>query len=420
MDDEARKVISGHLGPDEKLLWCGRPKQGPILRKTEIIGIPLSLLVSVGLLSFGFWMWQGHQEMEQSLSAFRDVAQVSAAIFMILVGRFFLDAWRRRWTFFGLTNDRIIIVRGWFRRLVVSRFVTALGKVRLTEHASGYGTLDFNTEEEDARPWYEKRVFGFEWLTPERGIPRMEYIPDGKAVYDLIMTTGDISCRRGIEGAAQRSEPDVAQRPPSDIRASFFDPTAGIDPKAEAEIRGCMDQGEVLLWAGRPHQGYLFNLVDLSLAAFGVPWIYFAAARFADAFQNLGVNATTIASAIVGMIMLPIGLYLCPGRILLDILIRRRTFYGVSTENLVLISGLREVRYNSIYLKDIPRASVATRSGRRGTITFAESFEVQSAEKNVWATNLHIYLDSLFMVEDPDEVCEIVHRARREAAGRGQ
>ncbi len=61
----------------------------------------------------------------------------------IVLGRFIVDAMNRAKTFYGVTNERIIIITGLFFREVKSLNLRTLTDVSLSERGDGSGTITF-------------------------------------------------------------------------------------------------------------------------------------------------------------------------------------------------------------------------------------------------------------------------------------
>jgi hypothetical protein len=130
--------IRRELGPSEKLLWAGRPRQGLALQPADAFLIPFSLMwggfaifwetmVLVGRAPFFFALW--------------GIPFVLVGLYMI-AGRFWVDAWQRRATVYGITSERVLIVSGLWSRTVRSLRLETLGDVSFTERARG-GTISF-------------------------------------------------------------------------------------------------------------------------------------------------------------------------------------------------------------------------------------------------------------------------------------
>jgi hypothetical protein len=107
------EVISRQLRPGETLLWSGQPPTGVRLRGADLLLIPFSVLWCGFAI---FW----------EVSVIRMSGQMGGpALFFILWGmffvviglyfvfdRFFVDAFIRSQTFYGVTNERVVISSG--------------------------------------------------------------------------------------------------------------------------------------------------------------------------------------------------------------------------------------------------------------------------------------------------------------------
>ncbi len=63
-----------------------------------------------------------------------------------VLGRFFVDACSRAKTFYGVTNDRIIIITGFRSRQIKSLQLRTLTDVSLTESKDASGTITFGPQ----------------------------------------------------------------------------------------------------------------------------------------------------------------------------------------------------------------------------------------------------------------------------------
>src|SRR4051812_6815317 len=127
--------IALELGNGEKLLWSGRPKQGIVLRPSDAFLIPFSLfwggfalfwetMVVTGGAPFFFMIW--------------GLPFLAIGAYMT-VGRFFVDAYIRTKTYYGLTNQRAIIISGLINGQIKSVNVRTTSEIALDQRSDGSG-----------------------------------------------------------------------------------------------------------------------------------------------------------------------------------------------------------------------------------------------------------------------------------------
>ncbi|QEH33854.1 hypothetical protein OJF2_23850 [Aquisphaera giovannonii] len=141
MDESAEEKIRPELTRSEKLVWCGQPPQGFMLRAADALLIPFSIL------------WGG-------FAVFWEVTAIAmgAPVFFVLwgipfvlmglyitVGRFWADARRRASTVYAVTSERVLIVSGVWTRSVKSLDIASLTDMALTERRDGAGTITFGS-----------------------------------------------------------------------------------------------------------------------------------------------------------------------------------------------------------------------------------------------------------------------------------
>ncbi|MCE1253815.1 MAG: PH domain-containing protein [Anaerolineae bacterium] len=161
------------LQSDEVLIWSGIPQQGFILRRSEVLFIPLALLLTTLAAAWEFY----------SVSTLAGVLQYNdlplwiplVLIFMactalpfvllglfLLFGRYFYDRSRRANTAYALTNRRVIIQSGLFkRRRIRSLALETLKKVSLHPHPNGSGSIHLTSD-----TWLWWLLVGPSWWIP--------------------------------------------------------------------------------------------------------------------------------------------------------------------------------------------------------------------------------------------------------------
>jgi hypothetical protein len=167
--------ISFDLSAGERLIWSGAPRQGIVFRNADIAMVPFSLLWGGFAIFWEVTALRG----APFFFALWGIPFVVIGLYM-MVGRFFFDSLRRRGTFYGLTDQRIIVASRLPARAVKSYSLGTLQNLALDDHGNGTGTIQFG-------PLVTRNSGGRQtmWLSmPTEGA--FEMIPDAKRVFDLV------------------------------------------------------------------------------------------------------------------------------------------------------------------------------------------------------------------------------------------
>lgn len=142
----------------------------------------------------------------------------------------------------------------------------------------------------------------------------------------------------------------------------MLDDTAAI-------FRDELNPGERIIWTGRPSQGLILRPADAFLIPFSLLW-----GGFAIFWESMAVaGGAPFFFVLFGFFFVLVGLYFIAGRFFVDIAQRKKTYYGLTGDRAIIISGLLNQNIKSIYLKNLAEVNLSTRSDGRGTITFGAS-----------------------------------------------
>ena len=176
-ENDATSRILRELSSSEKLLWSGTPQQGFLLRPSDAILIPFSLL------------WCGFAIFWET-----DVTKSGAPLFFMLwgipfvcvglyivAGRFFVDAFIRRRAVYALTNERVIIISGLFNDTIKSLSLNSLSDISISVKSNGTGTITFGPN--TTYSWFANSSWP---LSRQNAAPSLDGIPDARTVYNNI------------------------------------------------------------------------------------------------------------------------------------------------------------------------------------------------------------------------------------------
>jgi hypothetical protein len=177
-DNTAQAAVMRELQAGEHLLWSGMPRQGVRFRSGDIFMVPFSLLWGGGVFSGVYKNITSHKEPSASLLFV--LPFVLIGIYLI-VGRFFIDAYQRSRTYYGVTNQRVLILSGIWTREVKAISLPNLNEISLTERSDGSGDIVFGP----MSPMYAMGRSGMN----KNAVPAFELIENVRQVYDFIQQT---------------------------------------------------------------------------------------------------------------------------------------------------------------------------------------------------------------------------------------
>lgn len=176
MLDDASSAFRDELSPGERLLWSGRPQQGLMLRGSDALLIPFSLLWG-GFAVF----WEASAVRGGAPFFFKlwGIPFVLVGLY-ITVGRFLFDAWQRARTLYAVTDQRALILSGLFTRNVRSLGVKSLSDINFSSGRDGKGTITLG-------PTNPLGAWNTSWPGMNRhAAPTFEMIDDARRVYELL------------------------------------------------------------------------------------------------------------------------------------------------------------------------------------------------------------------------------------------
>ena len=185
---DAEAEINPYLEQNEQLLWAGRPAQGIRLRKSDVFMIPFSLMWG------GFAIFWEVTALTGVIKSSDGEYSITAMIFplfgipfvliglYIMIGRFFVDAKLRKGTFYGVTEDRVIIVSRLFGKTISSFDLQTMPSISMNQKDDGSGNIVFGERSNMPSGFGKQRMSG-----TSHNVPTMfEMIDDVAHVYKVI------------------------------------------------------------------------------------------------------------------------------------------------------------------------------------------------------------------------------------------
>ena len=128
-----------------------------------------------------------------------------------------------------------------------------------------------------------------------------------------------------------------------------------------------LSPSETPLWWGRPRQGLVIRGSDAFLIPFSLLWCGFAV------FWEASVLRAPHAPAFFALWGIPfvlVGVYFVVGRFFVEARQRANTYYAVTSERVIIVSGVVTRTVKSLSLGTLTDLSVSETGAGEGTITF--------------------------------------------------
>ncbi len=146
-------VLQEYLNSGESLEWSGQPKRGFRLQPKDAFLIPFSIFwcgfaVFWELMALGIFFRTGRAGVSPP-SIIAIIFPLFGIPFVLiglylLFGRFVFDAMRRKKTYYGVTDKRILIIEGLRSQKVKSFAIESLTNITMTKKGDGTGTITFS------------------------------------------------------------------------------------------------------------------------------------------------------------------------------------------------------------------------------------------------------------------------------------
>lgn len=174
--EELHKIFTGYLKEGEKIAWCGKPRQGVLIRDVDMIAIPMSLILlgfSLILNYAAFFYHAGFLFI--SLGILFGLLFIYAGIL-----RFSMNARHRKNLFYCITTKRILVVRGRKKKLLTIP-LKSIEELDVTVEKDKSGFITFGT----VNPVWPWLLGGFYFTS--QNIPGLELVPNVEGVYDILI-----------------------------------------------------------------------------------------------------------------------------------------------------------------------------------------------------------------------------------------
>ncbi|GGY13591.1 hypothetical protein GCM10008098_00270 [Rhodanobacter panaciterrae] len=179
MTFEVDQKLRPELARGERLLWSGMPQQGLRWRTADWFAVPFTLFW-LYMLMFGTFR-HGIQTDQPPLYLMPEGIPFVLVGFYMLAGRFLVDWYQRTRTYYGLTDQRVIILGGLFNRQIKSVTLATLSDITLSARSNGSGTITFGPGASTSS-WFGRSSWG---SVNNQQAPAFDMIEDVRKVYAM-------------------------------------------------------------------------------------------------------------------------------------------------------------------------------------------------------------------------------------------
>lgn len=184
--NDIKRYFENRLKEDEQIIWCGKPKDGILVKHADLILIPMSVILMGFALIFDYVLIRYNAPF----------IFVSIGIVLTLTGiyflfiRFYTDKARRKNIFYCLTTKRILMLSGRKHNNLKELPLRDIIQLEKSEDKDGSGFILFGFTN-PLFPW----LFGTISTSNEK-ISGLESLTDVNDVYEKISTALNAAATR--------------------------------------------------------------------------------------------------------------------------------------------------------------------------------------------------------------------------------
>ncbi|MBC2664686.1 PH domain-containing protein [Novosphingobium flavum] len=181
-----------------------------------------------------------------------------------------------------------------------------------------------------------------------------------------------------------------------------------IEPQPSTSFHSYLLPGERLLWCGQPKQGLTVSSKDALLIPFSLMWGGFAIFWNASVWSmpNAGQGGDWFFR-LWGLPFLIAGLYMIVGRFIHDAALRRRLYYAVTDQRILILRG---PRLKSLDIARLPKIELSEHGDGTGTIELDGDNSMFTSRRNGFGYWTPALSDAVqfFRITDPRTVYQLI------------
>jgi hypothetical protein len=169
-----------------------------------------------------------------------------------------------------------------------------------------------------------------------------------------------------------------------------------------------LSSGENILWSGKPKGGIQLRSSDIFMIPFSLLWGGFAI------FWEYSVitHKAPFFFWLWGIPFVLVGLYIIFGRFIIDAKQRENTYYALTNERIIIVSGLLSRKSKSLNLRTLSEITLTQKNDGSGTITFGSVNPMSTWFGGGWWPTM--YSTPCFeMIENAKKVYDKIREAQK-------
>ena len=189
-------------------------------------------------------------------------------------------------------------------------------------------------------------------------------------------------------------------------------------------VEECLESGERLLWEGQPKQGVRLQAADAFMIPFSFMWGGFAIFWELAALGLFGFGPHAKGSShdpmmvrlifpLWGIPFVVIGLYIMFGRFFYDAEMRKRTWYAITDQRVLILKNLFSRNVVSFEYRNLPGLNLTERRDGSGDILFGSAPPFAAFSGAGWPGTRKYAAPGFYLVPDAREVYSRIRQVQR-------
>jgi hypothetical protein len=182
------------------------------------------------------------------------------------------------------------------------------------------------------------------------------------------------------------------------------------DNMAYAALAMELQASERMLWSGMPRQGLRLRAGDVFMIPLSLFWGGFV---FFWEYTVLNTGNAPVFMVLWGVPFVVVGVYLIIGRFFWDSYQRSCTYYAVTDQRALIVSGIFSRQVKGVSLSNLNELTLTERVDGSGDIVFGPVNPMGGLYSRSWPGTEKKIVPTFELVENVRQVYDIIHKVHR-------